>query len=184
MGAAVGVRGGASASAPPRCCPDPLPDGTGDGARCCCFLRDDAVGERVRNLTLRRSGLSASIGRYCDWGLNPDDAFRLVFSRTVSMSCTSFRRFRSSRLITRPQYFQTSTSITARVTPPAAPPAIAPIGTDEPPLEEGCNVAVDEPLVTVRVTTSTRGARVGVNGGGGVGRIMGGGGGGGGTEEK
>jgi hypothetical protein len=66
-----------------------------------------------------------------------------------------------------------STSNTARVTPPAAPPAIAPIGTDEPPPEEGCDVAVEEPLVTVRVTTLTRATRVGVNGGGGVGAMMG-----------
>ena len=45
------------------------------------------VGERVRNVTLRLSGLSVDIGRYCDCGLNPDAAFRRVFSRTVSMSC-------------------------------------------------------------------------------------------------
>lgn len=90
----------------------------------------------MRKVTLRRSGLSASMGRYCDWGLNPDEAFRRVFSRTVSMSRASLRFFLSSRLITRPQYFQMSTTSTARVTPPAAPPAIAAIGTDELPPEE------------------------------------------------
>ena len=45
------------------------------------------VGARVRNVTLRPSGLSVSMGRYCDCGLNPDEAFRRVFSRMVSISC-------------------------------------------------------------------------------------------------
>lgn len=46
-------------------------------ARCC------GVGARVRNVTLRLSRLSPNMGRYCDCGLNPDVAFRLVFSRMV-----------------------------------------------------------------------------------------------------
>lgn len=46
-----------------------------------------SVGARVKNVTLRPSGLSVSMGRYCDCGLNPDEAFRLVFSRMVSISC-------------------------------------------------------------------------------------------------
>jgi hypothetical protein len=50
-------------------------------ARCC------DVGARVRNVTLRLSWLSENMGRYCDCGLNPDVAFRLVFSRMVSRSC-------------------------------------------------------------------------------------------------
>lgn len=50
-------------------------------ARCC------GVGARVRNVTLRLSRLSVNMGRYCDCGLNPDVAFRLVFSRMVSISC-------------------------------------------------------------------------------------------------
>jgi len=45
------------------------------------------VDARVRNVTLRLSGLSVSMGRYCDCGLKPDVAFRLVFSRMVSISC-------------------------------------------------------------------------------------------------
>jgi len=49
-------------------------------ARCC------DVGERIRNVTLRLSRLSVNMGRYCDCGLNPDVAFRLVFSRTASRS--------------------------------------------------------------------------------------------------
>ena len=54
----------------------------------------------------------------------------------------------------------------ARNTPPAAPPAIAAIGTDEDlPFEGECDVGVGEPLVTVRVTTSTRAAGVGSNSG-------------------
>jgi hypothetical protein len=51
-----------------------------------CCVRD-AVGGRARNVTLRFSGLRVNMGRYCDCGLNPDAAFRLVFSRTVRMSC-------------------------------------------------------------------------------------------------
>jgi hypothetical protein len=60
-----------------------------EGAKASLSLdaRCNAVGARVRNVTLRLSGLSVSIGRYCDCGLKPDVAFRLVFSRTVSMSC-------------------------------------------------------------------------------------------------
>ena len=48
------------------------------------------------------------------------------------------------------------------MTPPTTPPAIAGIGTDEP-LDEGCDVGVEEDPgeVTVRVTTSTRSTRVG-----------------------
>jgi len=49
----------------------------------CC--RD--VGLRARNVTLRLSRLSWNTGRYCDCGLNPDVAFRLVFSRTLRRSC-------------------------------------------------------------------------------------------------
>jgi hypothetical protein len=49
------------------------------------------VGARVKNVTLRLSGLSVNIGRYCDCGLKPDVAFRLVFSRMVSMSCCGRR---------------------------------------------------------------------------------------------
>ena len=45
------------------------------------------VGLRARNVTLRLSRLSWNTGRYCDCGLNPDVAFRLVFSRTLSRSC-------------------------------------------------------------------------------------------------
>jgi hypothetical protein len=45
------------------------------------------VGERIRNVTLRLSRLSVNMGRYCDCGLKPDVAFRLVFSRMVSISC-------------------------------------------------------------------------------------------------
>lgn len=97
-------------------------------ARCCC-----GVGERIRNVTLRLSRLSVNMGRYCDCGLNPDVAFRLVFSRMVSMSCTSLRRCRSVRLITRPQCFHMITSKTASATPPTTPPTIGAIGTDVPP---------------------------------------------------
>lgn len=80
----------------------------------------------------------------------------------------SFRFCLSSRLIKTPQYFQTSTSSTARVTPPATPPTIAAIGTDaELPPEEGFDVGVEDLLVTVRVTTSTRAGGVALNGGGG-----------------
>ena len=50
-------------------------------ARCCCC--GVGVGVRVRNVTLRLSRLSVNMGRYCDCGLKPDVAFRLVFSRTV-----------------------------------------------------------------------------------------------------
>ena len=50
-------------------------------ARCC------NVGVRVRNVTLRLSRLSVNMGRYCDCGLNPEVAFRLVFSRMVRISC-------------------------------------------------------------------------------------------------
>lgn len=54
----------------------------------------------------------------------------------------------------------------ARNMPPAAPPAIAAIGTDEDlPFEGECDVGVWEPLVTVRVTTSTRTAGVASNSG-------------------
>ena len=126
-------------------------------ARCC------AVGERVRNVTLRLSRLSVNMGRYCDCGLKPDVAFRLVFSRMVSRSCcnetvsetltrtettkrgvpnrmrertTSLRRCRSVRLITRPQCFHMITSKMASATPPTTPPTIAATGTDVPPPPE------------------------------------------------
>lgn len=55
------------------------------------------VGARVRNVTLRPSRLSANIGRYCDCGLNPDVAFRLVFSRMVSRSCCMKRSVKPLR---------------------------------------------------------------------------------------
>jgi hypothetical protein len=50
------------------------------------------VDARVRNFTLRPSRLSSNMGRYCDCGLKPDVAFRLVFSRMVSVSCCMYRR--------------------------------------------------------------------------------------------
>jgi hypothetical protein len=53
-------------------------------APCCCCCDVDA---RVRNFTLRLCRLSSNMGRYCDCGLIPDAAFRLVFSRMVSRSC-------------------------------------------------------------------------------------------------
>jgi hypothetical protein len=66
-----------------------LSSATGDAdsvsnASVCC---SEGVDVRARKVTLRLSGLSVNMGRYCDCGLNPDDALRLVFSRTVSMSC-------------------------------------------------------------------------------------------------
>jgi hypothetical protein len=45
------------------------------------------VGVRARKVTLRLSGLRVNMGRYSDCGLYPDAALRLVFSRTVSISC-------------------------------------------------------------------------------------------------
>ena len=50
-------------------------------------VRCRGVGERARNVTLRLSRLSVNMGRYCDCGLKPEVAFRLVFSRMVSISC-------------------------------------------------------------------------------------------------
>jgi len=69
----------------------------------------------------------------------------------------SLRRRFSARLITRPQYFHMSTIDTASTTPPAAPPAIAPTGTDEPPPEDvGRPVELEPPVeYTVSVTTCT-----------------------------
>ncbi|KAI9510379.1 hypothetical protein F5148DRAFT_592527 [Russula earlei] len=149
-------------------------------------LASGDVGARVRKVTLRSSGLGLSPGRYCDGGMNPVVAFRLVFSHTVSMSCytrpsanqcgrtsgddkrmkskqggiertASLRRFLSVRLITRPQYFHMSTTVTASAIPPAAPPAMAPTGMDTPPLDGGNTPdGVDVPLeYTVSVTTCT-----------------------------
>jgi hypothetical protein len=58
----------------------------------CC-----GVGARARNVTLRLSRLSPNMGRYCDCGLNPDVAFRLVFSRMVSISCCMRRSVKPLR---------------------------------------------------------------------------------------
>lgn len=51
------------------------------------FLPRGHVGLRVRNFTLGPSGLTSRAGRRNDCGLNLVIAFRLVFSRMVSISC-------------------------------------------------------------------------------------------------
>ena len=61
---------------------------------CCCD-----VDVRVKNFTLRLSRLSSNMGRYCDCGLKPDAAFRLVFSRMVSRSCCMRRGRAVSRTL-------------------------------------------------------------------------------------
>lgn len=51
------------------------------------FIPRGHVGVRARNFTLGPSGLRLRMGRSDDCGLNLVIAFRLVFSRMVSMSC-------------------------------------------------------------------------------------------------
>jgi hypothetical protein len=51
------------------------------------FLPRDNVGVRARNFTVRPSGLRLRMGRSGACGMNLVAAFRLVFSRTVSLSC-------------------------------------------------------------------------------------------------